>query len=338
MKCYTVNGTFLRGLRSPEIERAGALAASKVRGLHAAVELRVLCDPPRDGAAAHAVAESQRSQVARLRLRRLTPRRRPEPAVRGGVVRQTLCDPRGERGAAKAVAAGQNLDNRRVVRRQIRRRAPRGREARQLRAPPSKAAHLCRCGVSVPAKSSAPSKAEPHVTFWRCARSHAGSSGPRSARRERPMDSWRTSNARSAKRSQQRFHSTLQAQPRIGQKSRHRRARPRRVTVQSTLRHTMPDHAIRLRPPPTEDSSNPCVGHDAQAALGRPLYVVRRPPARLPPRGRAAGIYWLRPDGAGPPRSRLFRDAAAAPRGGSIPMALRADARAERLGLCARGF
>ena len=26
--------------------------------------------------------------------------------------------------------------------------------------------------------------------------------------------------------------------------------------MQSTLRHTMPDHAIRLRPPPTEDSSN----------------------------------------------------------------------------------
>ena len=27
--------------------------------------------------------------------------------------------------------------------------------------------------------------------------------------------------------------------------------------VQSTLRHNMADHAIRLRPPPTEDSSNP---------------------------------------------------------------------------------
>ena len=61
-------------------QRAGSMAASKVGSLHAAVELRVLRDPPRDGAAAHAISESQRSQVARLRLRRLTPRRRPEPA------------------------------------------------------------------------------------------------------------------------------------------------------------------------------------------------------------------------------------------------------------------
>ena len=159
MNCYTVSWTFFV-VCAARNERWNAGRAP--RG-HAAVELRVLRDPPRHSAAAHAVAESQWSQVARLYPRRLAPRGLPSRR-RAAASSAASRNPRGERGATEA-AAGQNLD-RRVVRRQIRRRAPRGREARQpaARRPKPRFPMYVACP-----RKAAPSNAEPHVTFWRCA-------------------------------------------------------------------------------------------------------------------------------------------------------------------------
>ena len=97
---------------------------------------------------------------------------RPTPAARAGARRRRppnapqstrrVRRPRGRSRRAK-------LDHRRVVRRQIRRRAPRGRKrGSSARRRPKPRFPMY---VGVPAKSSAPSNAEPHVTFWRCARS-----------------------------------------------------------------------------------------------------------------------------------------------------------------------
>ena len=244
--------------------------------------------------------ESQRSQVARLRLRQLT-----LPAARAGGARRrppnALRSTRRRRRQGRSRRA--NLDNRRVVRRQIQRRAC-GRKRGSSAPPIQKRACRCTCTLA---------------TARRATRAITPSGGARSTgaldavkQTRKPMDSWRTSNARSAS-SQQRFSLTAANRSR---ESRHHADRADRDAEHA--RHTMADHAIRLRPAPTEDLPNPAWSRRLKNTDATTLRQMRRPLALSAVRTNCR-VYWLRPDGPGR-RDRGNLEPAAAPRGGSIPM------------------